>query len=372
MLCYPDYSKNILNVATSLLSYYGVPTPYPTLPQLDTILMKKTWRHVVLLVFDGMGVGQMNDHLSEEACFRRHKMMTLSSTFPATTAAAMTTLRSGLPPIAHGWLGWSLYFKEFRRVIEVFLNRDYYTRELLDFVSVQDMMPYESIETQIQHATQGQVSGHCLSPFGENPCQHIDDLFNRLKNYCREQGRHFIFCYWTEPDQSMHDLGTKATQVGTILRDLEARFITCAQDAEDTLFIVTADHGQIDKGEQLWLNDYPDMAACVAVPLSLESRAASVFLKPHTRSTFIEAFHASPLAGDFVLLTREEVLTRNLFGEGPVRPQALDFIGDVLLISTTDKELRWRMPGATHSALKGVHAGLTCREMQVPLIVLET
>ena len=51
----PDYQNSILNLVNSILHNYGAPHRYTTLPEADEIL-KKDYRHVVLLVLDGMGV----------------------------------------------------------------------------------------------------------------------------------------------------------------------------------------------------------------------------------------------------------------------------------------------------------------------------
>ena len=42
----------------------------------------------------------------------------LTSVYPCTTVAAMTSYRSGISPNEHGWLGWTLYFKETNRIVD--------------------------------------------------------------------------------------------------------------------------------------------------------------------------------------------------------------------------------------------------------------
>ena len=58
----PDYQNSILNLVNSILHNYGAPHRYTTLPEADEIL-KKDYRHVVLLVVDGMGVSVLERFL---------------------------------------------------------------------------------------------------------------------------------------------------------------------------------------------------------------------------------------------------------------------------------------------------------------------
>jgi len=105
-----DYNNSLLALIASVQKHYGVPTSHKTLKTLDDLL-EKNYKNVVVMLFDGLGTAVLKKHLPEEAFLRRHLKETISSVFPPTTVAATVTLGSGLSPIEHGWLGWSLYFK---------------------------------------------------------------------------------------------------------------------------------------------------------------------------------------------------------------------------------------------------------------------
>ena len=87
----PDYQNSILNLVNSILHNYGAPHRYTTLPEADEIL-KKDYRHVVLLVLDGMGVSVLERFLPEESFLRSHFQKEISSVFPPTTVAATTRM----------------------------------------------------------------------------------------------------------------------------------------------------------------------------------------------------------------------------------------------------------------------------------------
>jgi predicted AlkP superfamily pyrophosphatase or phosphodiesterase len=58
-------------------------------------------QHVVLILVDGLGEQQLRT-LGPDSMLYRHQLATLSSVFPATTAAAITTLLTGHSPPATG------------------------------------------------------------------------------------------------------------------------------------------------------------------------------------------------------------------------------------------------------------------------------
>ena len=121
---FPDYKNSILALSNSLLKKYGVKTKHPSLKSLDQKI--KPYKNVILMIFDGLGMNILNQHLKENDFLRKHLFQELSSVYPPTTVAATTSIHSGLAPIEHGWIGWMQYFKEYDRVIELFRNTDAY------------------------------------------------------------------------------------------------------------------------------------------------------------------------------------------------------------------------------------------------------
>ena len=72
-----------------------------------------------------------------------------------------------------------------------------------------------------------------------------------------------------------------------------------------------------------------------------------------------------------MLMKSKDALAQNLFGFGPLNPKIKDFIGDYLLIATGTRILRQRVGDLVSGPVfKSSHAGLTRREMIVPLFLL--
>ena len=149
-LLYPDYKHSILNISNSILKHYQAPIEYASLPSLDALL-EQNKKNVILLILDGMGVDLLEKTLPQNAFLRKHLTDKITSVFPPTTATATTTFYSALPPITHGWAGWSPYFKQADKCIELFTGYDTYTKEKTEINPIK-ILSYPHISKQIKQA----------------------------------------------------------------------------------------------------------------------------------------------------------------------------------------------------------------------------
>lgn len=93
----PDYENSILNLINSILHYYHVETKYKGIDVLDKRLERK-YKNIVLIILDGMGENILNT-FSPNGFLKKHQVRKITSIYPSTTTAAMTTYYSGKPPI---------------------------------------------------------------------------------------------------------------------------------------------------------------------------------------------------------------------------------------------------------------------------------
>ena len=100
---YPDYNHSILNLITSMLKYYNVETNHTSLPILDEKL-SKNYKNVVFIILDGLGEHLINK-ISPNGFFKQNDIDCITSVYPSTTTAALTTYYSGMPPYESGWIG---------------------------------------------------------------------------------------------------------------------------------------------------------------------------------------------------------------------------------------------------------------------------
>lgn len=365
---YPNYDRCILGIPNSLLSYYGAKAHHTSLPILDKLL-KRNYKNVILIILDGMGADMLQHNLSPLSFLRRHIKTKICSVFPSTTTAATTAYYSGLAPIEHGWLGWSPYFKDLKRVVELFPNTDFYTGEHLP-KKVTDRMPYTHLCDQITSAN-GKIHCSRVFPTFSDPKGPADfnQFCERIKKVSLKKGQQFVLAYWAEPDHTSHIQGPYSKGVRDILKEMDTQIKHMCADLKDSLVIISADHGHVDNTD-VFINDYPDLMDCLAVPLSLDMRVQAVFLKPNKEKTFVRLFKQY-LAKDFMLMKTEDALKMKLFGPGKAHPLAKGCLGDYLIFSKKNKSLQQRLPNDHYEKLLGYHSSLTNKEMIVPLIIIE-
>ena len=225
MIQYPDYSNCLVNFSNSLLSYYGAATHHTTLPQAD-VLLSKNPRHLVFIVLDGLGTAVLERYLPEDSFLRRHLLLEFLSVFPPTTTAALTSIESGLEPIEHGWLGWSLYFPEEDKVINAFYNTIKETDiQAVPYHAAQKHFDYKSIFSQIDKTNSASVNR--IYPFGKKAFPVLDNWINEIERVVHdEKNRSFTLAYWGDPDYTLHSLGSQNEKVRFLVKELDEKIET--------------------------------------------------------------------------------------------------------------------------------------------------
>ena len=362
-ILYPDYANCGLNVIASLLRYYGVPCAHTTHEAVDGWLTSAP-KNVVLMLFDGMAIDILEKALPKDAFLRRHIAREMTAVYPSTTTNATSCIETGLSPKEHAWLGWTLYFKEIDKPVDIFINRS--DGEIAaDYHVANRYIPRSFVFDRITAA--GVAEASCVSPFGDVKVDTLDALFSTALSLARDDKKRYIYAYWGEPDHTMHEKGCYDDRVIDIVRDINARAERfCADMPEHTLFMLTADHGLIDARHR-YLEDFPAMRDMLIRLPSVESRAASFFVKPECLSAFPAAFRAA--YGEHFLLVPREAFIRDFLGDGRERDKLRDFIGDYMALATDADCVDGKR--GDHELI-GVHAGLTDREMRVPLIAART
>lgn len=358
---YPEYGNCIANLACSVLNYYGITPPNPTLPQADQLLCRE-YKNVVLLLLDGMGMNILERHLSADGFFRRNLISDYSSTFPPTTVAATTAVYSGLYPNQSAWLGWTGYFPEIEKNVIYFWNIDTDTGDPVDGLNVaQTYVPYENICDRI--AATG-IGAHYLAPFREPHPGNFGELCGEIERLCGADGRKYVYAYWDEPDHSMHDYGIDGDIIRQTVTDIEARVEKMAGRLEDTLLIITADHGHINIKNTV-ITDYSDIADCLVRMPSMEARALNLFVRDGMAEQFESAFR-SHFGDSFMLIPKAKLLAMGLFGLGQDHERLEGMLGDYIAIAVSDVTICNEEGG-----FAGGHAGMTAEEMTIPLIAVE-
>lgn len=361
---YPDYSNSILNLACSILKYYDAEYTHATLSCMDKRLANG-YKNVIVMVFDGMGIEILEKNLPSKSYFRKHLVGEITSVFPPTTTAATTTLESGLSPMEHGWLGWSLYFEEIKDNINIFINTNDQGSQVTDYHVANRYIPYKNILDKINET--GKAKSYSISPFGTVHVDNLNELCDEVKRISNNEDNNYMYVYWPEPDTSMHITGCYSEKSKSTLKEINAKIEEMCKDLKDTLLIITADHGHMDGRPKLIL-DYPELLSTLKYLPSIEPRALSFFIKEGMEEQFVKEFKKN-FEGDFLLFSKREIIERKIFGEGVAHLKFEDFIGDYIAIAISDVSIFNNKQ--EYDRFIGVHAGLTEAEMRVPLIMIE-
>ncbi|MBR6810316.1 MAG: alkaline phosphatase family protein [Clostridia bacterium] len=358
----PDYENCGVNVVSSIAQYCGMAPLHKTHPFTDALLQKKEYQNIILMLFDGMGVDLLQKALPEDAFLRRHLQHTLSAVFPSTTTCATTAIECGQMPREHGWLGWTLRFPQIQQSVDVYTNHNDRGEIAASYHVGNRFIPRDFIYPHITAC--GRFKACSISPFGDVKINTLPELIDRTIALAKDSEKRYMYCYWPEPDSSMHRYGCYHEKSIKMLSDINNRVEKMvSQLPEDTLLLLTADHGLID-ADIRYLDHYPDLMKMLEFDATLELRAVSFHVKPEWKKAFPETFKRC-FEDHFRLITKNEFIETYL-GSGAIRENVYDTVGDYVAISLDEVTLMNHMPSFLQI---GHHAGLTKQEMQVPLIV---
>ena len=363
MLPEPNYCESIVSLSNSLRRHYGCETYHETLPALDGALEGHAYKHVILLVLDGLGQAQLEDSLPPGAFLRRHWRRSVSSVFPSTTVAAISAIETGLTPAETGWLGWCQWFEELGAVVDMFRGRD--SRREDEYFHTPNpgptYLPKNLLWEDITKA--GRARGHRLMGFDKSP----RGMTRKLLRIGREDGRQFTYCYCGEPDTVLHMQGNGRRSRRKI-KQLNRACARLSRKMRDTLLIVTADHGHADITKYMDVNGHPALLDTLRCGVDIESRAMGCRVKPGREADFIREARAAFGEGTEIL-SRADMLRLKLFGnldDEKEYPRLLARMPDFLLLPPPGA-LICRRDG--QRKFKSAHAGLDPREMAVPVMI---
>lgn len=378
----PNYNRSILNLIVSILKYYNVDSKYSGLEEIDKIL-QNDYKNIVMVILDGMGENIIKQN-SPDGLFYKNKLCNITSVYPSTTTAAMTTYYSGKPPIETGWIAWSQYFKEYGKNIDVFPEVDDTTGEPLKIkdMKISDIIGYKPIYSQILEKNDDFMVCEIMPSYVKKKtaltitADTIDEMCKGIENLCQTEKQSFIFAYCDNPDGIIHHTGCYSNETKEFIKETENRFTNLVEKLKgtNTLLLISADHGHHDTKEKISMLDLPEIQECLIMPPSLESRMISFNVKENKKDKFKQDFE-SRFKDKYKLFTREELLQSHLLGYGKEHRKIDDFLGNFIAIAISDTTiiLENYLRREIHGEDKKIstHCGLTQDEMEVPIIMFD-
>jgi len=321
---------------------------------------------VVLLVLDGLGWDQLKERSANLSTFSSMEGGPITSIVPSTTAAALTSITTGLPPAAHGVIGYHVYVHG-AGVLNVlgWFTADGDARDSVPPESFQPEPPFRGrgvpVVTRAEFAGSGFTGAHLRG--GATHGWRVPSSIRVEVARLLAEGERFVYAYYDGVDQVAHEFGLGAHYeaelhavdrlVGDILADLPG----------GAALVVTADHGHLQVGQSLISID-PEVMSDVLF-LSGEARFRWLHVPPHALDRVVERARA---AYDRIawVRTREDLLDDGWFGDHP-SPAVKERMGDVALIARA--AVAFLDPADPIEArFVSRHGSLTSAEMWVPLL----
>ena len=299
------------------------------------------------------------------------RLRELACTFPSTTPSSLVSLGTGAQPGEHGILGFTLNVPGTDHVVNHIRWRG-------------DPPPHQwqPLPTWFERLRRAGVGARAVLPapfLGSGltdaayrgaqfcPTQPDDDYAQLLTDELAAAPG-LVFGYTADLDTAAHVFGIGSPEwheAGVRVDALLTRLVEALPP--NAALLVTADHGglNVPPDARVDLDTDPGLGAGVRV-VAGEPRVRYLHTEPGAAAD-VHAAWGELLDGRAVIYSREEAVATGMFG--PVKPQHLPRIGDVVAVCTGESVvLATEHEPAETARLVGFHGAATAAEMAIPII----
>ena len=377
-------------------------SPLPALPQAEHGLPARADR-VVLVYFDAFGWKFLERHADHPVFRRARSSERLTSQFPSTTAAHVTTVHTGLPVGEHGVYEWFVLEPTLDRLIAplLFAFAGEKERGTLGQVGLplSAVFPDGSplyrrlaaagvVPLVVQPTVFLPVGREAVAPSSLLASdaviagwESIDEAFELLVAGTTAEERSFAHVYLPHVDELMHRHGPDHEFVNEAIEwTLDLLDEALGRLPPGTVTLLTADHGMAPVSpattvyaDELW----PGLARLLrhgadGLPLAPAGSSRDLFLHtlPGSAGEVRDGL-AGRLEGVAEAWLTADLVAEGLFGAAPSQ-LLLARLGEVAVLPYLGEAVYWRGGGRFEQTFLGQHGGLTPDEMEIPLVVFES
>lgn len=336
---------------------------------------------VLFVLVDGLGYYKVKD-LSENSILKQNLKTGIQTVNPTSTACVLSSIASANYPAIHGILGWWQYlrseninycplpFVERKTGINL-KEKGIYTKDVFEFISV-----LNELKSNVKVSMPREIISSDFSKMfsGDNSNTHgfysIKEAFSNMSKKIKESTSSFNYLYIDGLDETSHMYGTKSREVQAIIDEIEDGIRKVKEENEDLTIVLTADHGQVDMVNMMYLNQNNDYTKFFYALPSIDTRMISFFVKEECKVEFEDTF-MKEFGKDVILLTKDEVDEYRLFGNTKLSKRTLDALGEYIAIVVNNKFMvcdKINLEDKLNT--KGNHSGLTKEETTIPLVVI--
>lgn len=365
----PAYrSRSLADVVPAVAGALGA--PIGDLP--SDLTLPDAPAYVVFLI-DGMGAELLAAH-ADDAPFLSalaDGQAVATAGVPSTTATSITSLGTGLPPGAHGLVGYTSRVPGTDRLLNA-----------LAWDQPVDPTEWQPHPTAFARARSAGVSvtvvnkrefaGSGLTVAGQRGGTYVgaDRVGERVAAAVAAavERPSLTYVYESDLDWTGHRFGVASSQWRAQLTNVDLQAEQLREALPDsTRLLVVADHGMVDSPEEsrIDVDERPELRDGVAL-LGGEARFRHLYCAGGAVDD-VAATWRGVLGEQALVLTRDEAIGRGWFGptSSAVRPR----LGDVVVAALGDLAVVSSVSFPHEASLVGLHGSLTSAEMLIPLLV---
>ncbi len=391
----PDYNGgSIANVPATVAALLGV--PFAGLPPLRDELWQPLAgvKRVIVLLVDAWGwnmLAQEQENLAELLAGTAVSS-SITSIFPSTTVAALSSVWTGAAPAQHGMVGLRLFMPDYAVITQ-----------MLHFTPAFGKYPDALIEAGLEPETFLAVPGfaeqltaagvdsyafkgrdivksalskmHDRGITADYGVSSLADMFVQMRQLLEAKAgeRLFVNAYWPMVDTLSHIYGWDkepvAAELRAILLLLKAELLNKLSLAarQDTAVFIMADHGQVvtPKEQRIHLDEHPRLQEMLLMRPAGEPRTAYLYAKHGRQADILQYLHEE-LGHAMVAFPAEAALADGLLGPLPHAVQTAERVGDVIVTMRQGYVLLTPQEREKADKMQGRHGGMTEAEMRVP------
>ena len=329
----------------------------------------------IVFVVDGLGALNLAARAGHARFLTKSgtKKDTARTVFPSTTAAALTSLLTGVSPGEHGIVGYRARIP----------GTDQVVNQLRGWETDNLPLSWQRAETLLEAQPRRQSfvvskreyagTGFTAATMGAAEFVGENDLDARVKIAAELAAKHpgsFTYLYAPDLDAIGHRRGWASDEWIAGLERIDAATRALVEaSAPDTGVIVTADHGMVDvpRHRHVLLSEGDPLVEGVRL-IGGEPRMLHLYAEEGEAERVLTIWRAQESSRSWVL-SRDEAIVAGLFGA--VAPDVRERIGDVLVAArSTIAYYDDRLSDKAPQKMIGQHGSLTPDERVVPLLRL--
>ena len=365
----PAYgSRSLADVVPAVAAALGHPLGAPP----TDLTFPDAPAYVVFLV-DGLGAELLTRyaHAAPFLSSLHNAQHNATAGVPSTTATSLTSLGTGLPPGAHGLVGFTSRVPGTERLLNALQwdktidpvewqpHPTVFQRLAGLGVTVTAVNKREFRDSGLTNVSQRGADYVGADKVGERIAATVEASLARPS---------LTYVYDGDLDWTGHRFGVASShwlqQLAMV--DAEAEQLREALPSAVRLVIV-ADHGMVDATPEgkIDIDDHPELGDGLAL-LGGEARFRHLYTSRGALDDVVATWRAM-LGERAVVLTRDEAIGRGWFGA--VDPRVRPRLGDVVVACTGDTALLSSSAFPYEARLVGLHGSLTPAEMLIPIVV---